>query len=99
MAFEICRVTDVESTLLLDKQFLVYPNPIVNDFIIQYTGSQNEDIVLEIFDIQGNSIYKTAFEQQPNYSKHVNDLKLSKGLYFCSIRNAKVLQTIKVEKH
>jgi len=83
---------------LLDQQFLVYPNPIVNDFFVQYTGSETEDILFEIFDIQGNSIYETTFEQQPNFSKHINDLKLSKGLYFCSIRNANFQQAIKIEK-
>jgi len=98
MAFEICSVTDVETTLQLDQQFLVYPNPIAGDFTLQYTGSQNEDIVFEVFDIQGSLIYETAFEQQPNFSKQINDLKLSKGIYFCSMRNAKFQETIKVEK-
>jgi len=98
MAFEICRVTDVETTLQLDQQIRVYPNPIVNDFVIEYNGLEKDDIQIEIFDIQGHSIYKTTFQQQPNFSKHINDLKLSKGLYFCSMRNAKFRQIIKVEK-
>lgn len=80
--------------------FKIYPNPIVSDFIFEYQVNQNEEIIFQIFDVEGRSIYKTQFKHKDkgNYSRHFNDLNLRQGVYLYSIQKGSSQKTFKVTK-
>lgn len=81
-------------------EYKIYPNPVVRDFTVEYQAIQNEETALEIFDINGNSIYIRQFEHKNSglHSKQINNLNLTKGIYFCRIKTAESEKTIKITK-
>lgn len=81
-------------------EFKVYPNPIENDFSVEFQAKQNEDITFQIFDIEGRSLYQTQFLNQEAglFSKQMDNLNLEKGIYFYRIYTGNLQKTIKVTK-
>jgi len=80
--------------------FKFYPNPIVSDFTIEYPANKDEKITLQIFDIEGRSIFITQFQHQQTSQniKYFDSLNLSRGVYFCNIRSKSFQRTIKLSK-
>lgn len=81
-------------------KYKVFPNPIEKDFTVEYRAKQNEEVTLEIFDIEGRSIYTTQLKEKSTglYIEKFNDLNLKKGIYFCRFHDGDIGKTIKVTK-
>jgi len=81
-------------------EYKVYPNPIENDFSVEFRAKQREDVTFQVFDIEGRSIYLTQFLNQEAgfHSKQIDNLNLKKGIYFCKIHTRNLQKTIKVTK-
>lgn len=80
--------------------YQIYPNPIEQDFTVDYQAIQNEEVTFQILDIEGRSIYTTQIKHPHDgiYSKRIDNLDLTKGLYFCRIQSANSQKIIKVTK-
>jgi len=99
--FHYCQNNNrlLNSNFELDD-YKIFPNPIVEDFTVEYNAIQNEELSFEIFDIKGRSIYTSQFRHKVDgfYSKQVNNLNLQKGVYFCRIKTDNSQKTIKITK-
>jgi len=105
--FHINKSTDgsnFEPSRLMNEQnfnnFQVFPNPFKENFNIQYEATQNEDVVLEIYDISGNLLYKTMFQHMNSgiYNQGIENLAFEKGAYICKVQTSKNQNTIKLLK-
>ena len=68
------------------SNFLYYPNPVTNFFIIENTGFafQNEAIYYELFDMYGNSIVSDKFEDK---FVQINTEHIISGMYVLQLSN------------
>jgi len=80
--------------------FKAFPNPFKEDFSLQYRAVQNEDVVLEIFDISGTLHYTSTFRHETTgiYLKRLEHLNLEKGAYLCRVISNNIYNTIKLLK-
>ncbi len=90
--FEVKSNVSVEENLI--EQAIVYPNPSSDKFIFK-TPELLENVVAEIFDISGKSIYKTNI----NSKECIFDLtSFSAGIYVLKVSNEDVIKTYKLVK-
>jgi PKD repeat protein len=93
--------TSSEPFSIDDFQFSIVPNPLVESASIQFSLSENANIEIELFDLQGRKI-KTIAEK--NFEKGHHQLNfsaggLSKGMFFLRMQTEKGIstQTIVIE--
>lgn len=86
----------VESDLLVNNNFKVYPNPISDNLHINYNQNTNDNWLLMLFDIRGRLIFKHDFTNKTV----INVQDISKGVYVLKISDQKNKDYInyKVEK-
>jgi hypothetical protein len=93
-----CQQLDYSSSVGVDevldsKAFSIYPNPIVDQFTIEFQKAQQRTI--RILDLTG----KTLMNAKVNDQKQTFSLKeLATGVYFLELKTAKELKTIKLIK-
>ncbi len=69
-----------------ESNFLVYPNPFVEEFQVEYFLSRPSELAVEIFDARGkrlNSMH--AFSEVGNQRLKIPNEHFSKGIYFLQI--------------
>ena len=66
-------------------EYLVYPNPVNNQLKILMHESESKEIVVEIIDIQGKTIYKEENKIQKNFPFNLSVDFLFKGLYIIKL--------------
>lgn len=75
------------------KSFNVYPNPAVNDFVVEH--NLGNKAVIEVFDVLGKSVLRLHSDSANKFS--VDCSKWENGYYFCRIYNEdKIEKTIKL---
>ena len=79
--------------------FTLYPNPIVDgNFTLEYYSKQEAAIQITLFDALGRLAYSS--QQQVSYNKNVLNIELpnslTKGLYFVTIKQGEVNESIKI---
>lgn len=65
-----------------DEIFTVYPNPASDEFIINYKKEDFKNILIDITDVKGSSIYKNEMSAQPCVIRN-----LEAGIYFINLYN------------
>jgi len=63
-------------------------------------ANENEAVIFQIFDTVGKSIYTTELKHEDAgfYTKHFEDLPLTKGVYFCKIQYSNFQKSLRVVK-
>jgi len=74
----------------------IFPNPNTGNFIVEYSGIMNENIKLEIFNIEGQILYKTILSKQNKKRKEIHLKNVSPGVYFLKISNKVVYKIEKI---
>jgi len=77
-----------------DPQTLLYPNPVIDYFIVEIPDLFSLPAVISLYNISGERIMET---EATNYSMTFNTckLRLSSGLYFIRVEDGTKHQTIK----
>lgn len=81
--------------LKLEKNILIYPNPVNNDLNVNFSASEKNDFIVLINDIAGKQLMKQAFYEEENI--HINMDLMDNGIYFLNILNTDG-KLLKVEK-
>lgn len=76
--------------------FSIHPNPSTGDFIVDLSGLENEEYVLEIRNIIGQMIFTESFNGAAIENVNINLSKDGKGVYMLTVRNAKGKRTEKL---
>jgi spore germination protein YaaH len=79
--------TDIEENNTLNE-LSIYPNPTSEKAILSIVSSSNDDINYTLFDIQGKLIEEKALEIHSGINTleiNINQLQLSKGVYFIKL--------------
>ncbi len=87
-------INDIE----IENKMKIYPNPVLDNFYVEFTLDSTTNLNIEIVDINGRlvkSLYNGNGNVGANYFSF-NKASLSSGLYFLVIKNN--LKTIKNEK-
>lgn len=86
---------------ILNKNSLLYPNPNDGVFnILLYNTASNNDVLFEVYDINGRIIYSKSFKFE-NMMDNVFNFDLSNlfsGVYFVQIRTNNNIETLKFIK-
>ncbi len=82
------------------QNFALYPNPVSDELIINYSISKYKTFDIDIISIEGKKIFSKNFlnTQFTDGEAIINISSLPQGLYFCQIKNnetAKVFKFIK----
>ena len=81
---------------------LFYPNPLHQTATLKYTLSENENITINLFDINGKLVQTFITNQNQakgNYSEQLNfSSSLADGNYFLTIGNGTEKETVKIIK-
>ncbi|GDX51017.1 hypothetical protein LBMAG27_00640 [Bacteroidota bacterium] len=81
---------------------LIYPNPIQSQATLQYVLTQDEQISIELFDMQGKLVQQFFTNETRTTGKHEEVLNLNEflpaGSYIINIGNRKNSQGVKVVK-
>ena len=76
----------LSSTIWEDKLIAIYPNPIKeNKFNIFFNNSVNGTVMIELFTLSGQLIYKTNNEIVDNNLEIQPDIKINSGVYLIRI--------------
>ena len=85
-----------------DIPILIYPNPLKSQATLQYRLTQDEQISIELYDIQGKLVQSFISNETRAPGKHEEVLKLNEllpaGNYIIGIGNGKNSQGVKVVK-
>jgi len=65
----------------------IYPNPNHGTFHIKVQNLNNEDLSIEIFNINGQAVYKNQFNKTVRTTEKIDLSYCSKGLYFVKVLN------------
>lgn len=79
-----------------DRKLFLHPNPVVNEFNIQLSTSENQPVNVEIVSIDGKILYKAKISGTSNF--HVDFSQFQSGFYLCRINNGLSVETIKFLK-
>jgi len=94
---QILADINTEFHVLSEIQF--YPNPVKNTLFIQSHYSKNMVIEIQLMDISGRILSVEQFNILPDSKNNIDFSKLSKGLYFITIRYNNYQITKKIIKH
>ena len=76
---------------------MLYPNPNTGKFAIEYTGTKDEALSIEIYDLMGSQVYAENWKVNAADTVKSMDLSaLSAGMYVAKISSAKGSAMIKV---
>lgn len=83
-----------------DQNFAVFPNPLTENSMINFSISDHSIISYKIYDVYGKVIesINLGVLNPGNHKIELNTDNLGKGIYFISISNGNELTTIKVVK-
>jgi len=73
----------------------VYPNPNDGQFTLQVNNPETADLVIELMDVQGQTIYKNEVKSVMNYNEEIDASAFAKGIYYLRVNNG---TDIKVQK-
>ena len=71
-----------------ETELLLFPNPATNDLAVNYYTSEDEDVVIRIFDMPGKVV--TTREQAMPAGENISFFNISQlqgGMYFIEINN------------
>lgn len=84
--FETEFTTTLSNANFSDIGFSIYPNPTSHFFELNFNQNINKTIKINIYDIQGKSVYaKTKEITETSFRMNVSEL--SKGMYFLKVNN------------
>ena len=85
-----------------DNPLLIYPNPIQSSATLKYILTQEENISIVLYDMQGKLVQTFFTNENRNEGEHEEVLHLNEsltsGTYILSISNGKNSQGVKVVK-
>ncbi|MBK7109685.1 MAG: T9SS type A sorting domain-containing protein [Chitinophagales bacterium] len=81
---DFCSGTGFESFETLSN-FTIYPNPANDAVNINLDFTNQSDVVISIFNAQGQTVYSVNADNITNYSKTIDVSSLSNGLYMVQI--------------
>ncbi|MBK8683116.1 MAG: T9SS type A sorting domain-containing protein [Bacteroidetes bacterium] len=76
--------------------FDIFPNPANDVITIAFSVTRSSDIVIEIYDMQGNIINRISdkgYEANSNYKLNADIGNLPEGIYLCKFTNGNTTQT------
>ncbi|MBE9469518.1 MAG: PKD domain-containing protein [Bacteroidetes bacterium] len=68
-----------------DVKFIVFPNPNKGIFKLFLNSNNNDDLVLQIINIQGQIVYLKNVANVKNYKDEINVSDLPKGIYYLKV--------------
>jgi hypothetical protein len=78
-----------------NSTFTVYPNPTTGTFNLAVNNGTASDLEITLTNIQGQVVYRNRVEKVASYQETIGG-KLSKGMYFLSVRSGKEVRVEKV---
>jgi hypothetical protein len=87
---------------VLSQSFTFFPNPVVNEAMIQLTLSESAPVVIELFDLVGKLVYSENLGTQPagEFVNRMNFSNMTNGMYMLNITagGQKVTRKVTVSK-
>lgn len=86
--------------LSFGNTFIISPNPLESNTLIEYTLHHNSPVILQIFDLSGQVIVTLIdeFQQQGKNEVVFNCSGVTAGIYFCVLQTNEGIQTQKMIK-
>ncbi len=101
LAISCSSPMDINTGSEMGSAFLLYPNPVANEFNIDFSNAVNQQVILELYDLLGNKVMSKLVIVENNYSTVKTTIEqLNKGMYFVKLIdiNNNVLFTQRVIK-
>lgn len=95
--YNITTGISFEKNLNSQSLLLLYPNPVRDLLNIQWTSTENQRVIIEIFSFEGKLIYKEAINSPTNFYQ-IQVSALPKGIYLCRLINGATIETKKILK-
>lgn len=93
--------TDVKTLASkMESAFLIYPNPVTNEFQLSYESIKASTLNIEIIDLQGRVLQRQTINSQFGTNQNrISVSQLKKGSYICRLQNGNKYETIKFLKN
>ncbi|MCK5822461.1 MAG: T9SS type A sorting domain-containing protein [Bacteroidales bacterium] len=79
-----------------DIKFIVFPNPNKGVFKIFLNSNNNEDLVIQLVNIQGQLVYHKDVDNVKDYKDEINVSDLPKGIYYLKINKGSLFKVKRV---
>ena len=81
------------------NNFMIYPNPNKGNFNISFVSNTENEILIELHDIRGRSIFNSKFQNTGTINQNIDLGSLQSGIYLVSVLdgNSKEVQKIIIE--
>jgi hypothetical protein len=87
-----------EETIILSSKVFIYPNPVQNETLNIYLGSNEFDNVeTALYNLNGKSVFKKKMQPDNGYI-NMNVSGLAKGVYLLNIKTERSLLNFKILK-
>jgi hypothetical protein len=97
MQFTVGLTNDIDELSFTDEPMLkVYPNPVDDEFMLDFNLPRQSDGTVEMTDMFGKVVYFSTFNNLLADSRRIDVSSLADGVYFVSVRTQKWLLTKKV---
>lgn len=81
------------------SNFILYPNPVVDQLHINYESIKTANVQLEIIDFMGSILQKKILSIQSGINQVIISVnQLPKGIYICRLQNGNKIETTKFIK-
>jgi PKD repeat protein len=81
----LCTTIVGEDNLIYDKDVLVFPNPASNSFTIDFSGNQQKDVTVKVYNMIGKLV-KTVSANDLTDKLFIDMANESNGVYFLNIK-------------
>jgi hypothetical protein len=93
-------IAGLANSLNKENGISIYPNPVVDQMNLNYTGSDNDHLKIYIHSIDGRKMISSdVISNTGDNTFQINTTTLKSGLHFISIeKNGVIIETIKFSK-
>jgi len=100
-SLELCKTTPTAS---IDDfsfdEFLVYPNPFNDSFIISLNAKTSDDVIISIYDMRGRMLINKKFRNiNTTFKEEINMYNFEKGVYIFNVRQGNSKASKKLVKY
>ncbi|WP_104734872.1 T9SS type A sorting domain-containing protein [Hanstruepera ponticola] len=91
---EVCTIPSLSIYENSFEEFAIFPNPNNGSFTIKLNSRSNSNIIVEVYDIRGRSVYNKSFNNNANFNKVIDLNNAQSGVYLVKVNDGDK-QTIK----
>jgi hypothetical protein len=92
----VSSVSDKGVINALNKNILIYPNPVVQNTFVSFKSTSGQEIVITLYDLSMRQVYKKHFLNKEKFHQEIDLGNLERGVYVITVEDGEAFYSEKV---